>query len=66
MGECKICGKRLILNKFQARKIICAKCSYELKKTRIKRNYWKNKPESKQFRLWDGRLRAMMDNIFGK
>lgn len=60
MGEttnCVICGKRLKINKFQQRKKMCAKCSYELKKTRIKAKYWKNKnPDSKKAQLWEGRL----------
>lgn len=41
--KCKICGKIRKISQFQKRKIVCERCSYKLKKARVKSKYWQQR-----------------------
>jgi ribosomal protein L37E len=61
---CKICGKKMSVNPLQHRKKICASCSYELKKVRIKEKYWTKKDEgSQRAKYWRGRLQVLSNQL---
>jgi len=57
---CKVCGAKMKLNALQHRKIICSKCSYKLKKTRITAKYFlKKDPNSQKSKYWNAQLEAL-------